>query len=168
MPADIRTARASDIDALVAIENTVFEADRISRRSFRRLIDADTATLLVAESSIGIAGYCVVLFRRGSAKARLYSIAAGAGSEGAGVGGALLSAAERTARDRGCRLLRLEVRADNNRARALYERRGYSRTGDVPGYYADGATALRYLKEFPDDGADAHPGDRAGRERRSA
>jgi hypothetical protein len=48
----------------------------------------------------------------------------------------------------------------NDRARALYERSGYSRTGDVPGYYADGATALRYLKQLPDEDADAgsHPG----------
>jgi hypothetical protein len=32
MPAEIRTARASDVDALAAIENAVFEGDRISRR----------------------------------------------------------------------------------------------------------------------------------------
>src|SRR5262249_992247 len=143
MPADIRAARASDIDALVAIENAVFETDRMSRRSFRRLVGADTATLLVAESPGGIAGYCAVLFRPGSSGARLYSIAAGAGREGAGIGGALLGAAERTARDRGCVSLRLEVRADNDRARALYEKSGYSRIGYVAGYYADGATAFR-------------------------
>src|SRR5262245_19388542 len=141
MPADIRAARASDIDALVAIENTVFETDRMSRRSFRRLIGADAAVLLVAESSGRISGYCVVLFRRGSKSARLYSLATGAGREGAGIGGALLGAAEQTARDRGCRSLRLEVRADNDRARALYERSGYTRIGDVADYYADGATA---------------------------
>ena len=31
MPADTRTARASDVDDLAAIENAVFEGDRITR-----------------------------------------------------------------------------------------------------------------------------------------
>jgi [ribosomal protein S18]-alanine N-acetyltransferase len=109
-----------------------------------------------------------VLFRRGSTGARLYSIAAAAGSEGAGVGGTLLSAAEYAAQGRGCRSLRLEVRADNDRARALYERNGYSRVGDVPGYYADGATALRYLKQLSEDGAEVHTGNGSVPERRTA
>ena len=34
MPAEICTARASDVDDLAAIENAVFASDRISRRPF--------------------------------------------------------------------------------------------------------------------------------------
>ena len=45
---DIREARLSDIDRLVAIEDAAFESDRISRRSFRRLIGSATCALLVA------------------------------------------------------------------------------------------------------------------------
>jgi ribosomal protein S18 acetylase RimI-like enzyme len=44
---------------------------------------------------------------------------------GMGVGSALLSAAEARARALGCCKLTLEVRADNVRARALYERVGF-------------------------------------------
>jgi ribosomal protein S18 acetylase RimI-like enzyme len=152
MPAAIRTARVSDIDALAAIENAVFEADRISRKSFRHLVGAGTAAVVVAESGGRIAGYCVVLFRKGSLAARLYSIATDAGTGGSGHGRALLDAAERAARASGRRSLRLEVREDNDRARLLYERNGYRRTGQVPGYYADGATAFRYEKQLSEDG----------------
>ncbi len=152
MPAAIRTARVSDIDALTAIENTVFEADRISRKSFRHLVGADTAIVLVAESPGKIAGYCVVLMRSGSKAARLYSIATDVNSGGAGHGRALLNAAECAAQARGRRSLRLEVREDNDRARFLYERSGYRRIGEVSSYYADGATAFRYEKKLSEDG----------------
>jgi ribosomal protein S18 acetylase RimI-like enzyme len=151
MPAAIRTARVSDIDALATIENAVFEADRISRKSFRHLVGVDTALVLVAESSGEIAGYCVVLLRSGSSAARLYSIATDVNSGGAGHGRALLDAAERAARDSGRRLLRLEVREGNDRARFLYERNGYRRIGEVSGYYADGTTAFRYEKQLSQD-----------------
>ena len=73
MPAEIRTARASDVDDLAAIEKAVFASDRISRRSFRLLIERETAETLVAESDGRVAGYAIVLFRKGSGVARLYS-----------------------------------------------------------------------------------------------
>lgn len=143
MPAEIRLARASDVDALAAFENTVFEADRISRKSFRNMVDSASATVLVAVAQGTVAGYCAVLFRAGSRKARLYSIAAACGS---GIGRTLLAATEEKAAARGCEELRLEVREDNGRAIGLYEKSGYRRFGRKPGYYADGAAALLYQK----------------------
>jgi ribosomal protein S18 acetylase RimI-like enzyme len=148
MPAQIRQARQSDIERLVAIEHRQFETDRISRRSFRQLIDSDTADTLVAEIDGEVRGYCMVLYRAGSGVARLYSIAAlpaEAGRE-AGVGRALLAAAEEATYDNDRMLLRLEVREDNPRAIALYEKNGYRRIGREDGYYADGMAALRYEK----------------------
>ena len=99
MSADIRTARASDVDALVAIENAVFASDRISRRSFRQLIERETAETLVAEEDGRMAGYAMVLFRKGSGVARLYSFATTPDFQGRGHGRELLAAAERTAFD---------------------------------------------------------------------
>jgi ribosomal protein S18 acetylase RimI-like enzyme len=46
-----------------------------------------------------------------------------------GVGSQLLDAAERLARDRGCRRIGMSVDVTNVRARALYERRGYGDAG---------------------------------------
>lgn len=143
MPAEIRLARGSDVDALAALENAIFEADRISRKSFRSMVDSASAIVLVAAAQDAIAGYCALLFRAGSRKARLYSLAAARGS---GIGRALLAAAEEMAAARGCEELRLEVREDNVRAISFYEQSGYRRFGRKPGYYADGAAALLYKK----------------------
>lgn len=140
----IRLASASDLDALVAVEEAVFDADRISRRSWRDLLSSKTAIVLVAEAAGQLAGCCVVLLRKGSRKARLYSIAAAAGRSG--VGGRLLAEAEEAARTSGSDFMRLEVREDNLRAIRLYEKSGYSRFGRKPDYYADGAAALRFEK----------------------
>lgn len=146
MPAEIRKARASDVDDLAAIEKAVFASDRISRRSFRQLIERETAEMLVAESDSRIAGYAVVLFRKGSGVARLYSIAIGPFFGGIGIGRQLLAAAEEAAFEHDRMLLRLEVREDNLRAIRIYEQGGYRKIGREPGYYEDGATALRYEK----------------------
>jgi ribosomal-protein-alanine N-acetyltransferase len=146
MPAEIRTARISDVDPLVALENAVFEGDRISRTSFRRLVASASALVLIADVRGLIAGYCALLFRAGGKVARLYSIAAAPPQAGHGIGRLLLDAAEETAAKKGCAFLRLEVREDNLRAQSLYEKSGFGQIGRKPGYYSDGAAALRYEK----------------------
>lgn len=146
MSAAIRPARASDVDGLVAMEEAAFASDRLSRRSFRRLVASRSAAMLVNEQRGRLAGYAAVLFRRGSGSARLYSIAVAPSGGGAGIGRALLDAALAAAAERGCTVMRLEVREDNPRAIALYERNGFARVGRRPGYYADGQTALRYAR----------------------
>ena len=140
---------ANDVDGLSAIENAVFSTDRISRRSFGRLLRSASASVLVAAEGDVIAGYVILLFRSGSSRARLYSIAAAPGKEGAGIGRLLLGAAEDEAARRAAAALRLETRADNSRAIGLYERNGYRRFGrlDVLLCRRGGSAALR--KELP-------------------
>lgn len=145
--AAIRPATLADIDALERLEQRAFEADRISRRSFRALIASPTAACLVAETDAGeIAGYALLLFRAGTALARLYSFAVDPDARGSGIGARLLEAAERAAFERDRLLMRLEVREDNAHAIRLYERAGYHRFGKYRDYYADHAAALRYEK----------------------
>lgn len=151
MPVEIRKALASDVDDLAAIENAVFAGDRISRRSFRALIERETAEALVAVEGRRIAGYAIVLFRKGSGVARLYSIAAAPDFVGQGVGRLLLEAAEDAAFEHDRMMLRLEVREDNARAISIYGRAGYRYIGREPDYYEDGATALRYEKTLRGD-----------------
>jgi ribosomal protein S18 acetylase RimI-like enzyme len=161
MAADIRPARAGDIDALAAVERAEFPTDRISRKSFARLIRSPSAAVLAAGEPA--CGYCVVLFRKGARAARLYSIAVARVEGGGGVGRALLEAAERAAASRGCDAMRLEVREDNLRARKLYERNGYTRFARIGDYYADGSPALRYQKPLGRTAAGlAGEGGRAG------
>ena len=104
--------------------------------------------MLAAEEGDVVVGYLVLLFRRGSSKARLYSIAAAPGRDGTGLGRALLEAAEDEARRRGAATVRLEVRTGNSRAIRLYEQNGYGRFGRLEGYYADGEAALRLEKRL--------------------
>jgi [ribosomal protein S18]-alanine N-acetyltransferase len=142
--AKFRLAAAADIGALVDLENRSFSSDRISRKSFSRLVASPSAAVIIASIGQSVAGYAVVLFRAGSAAARIYSLAVNPTFRG--IGRELLAACEGEAAIRGCSAVRLEVREDNVRAINLYERMAYSRFAAKPGYYADGATALRFAK----------------------
>jgi ribosomal protein S18 acetylase RimI-like enzyme len=145
----VHPATQADLDALVALERRAFSGDRMSRAQYRRHLGSASAAVLVADTpQEGLLGSALVFFRRGSALARLYSIATAPAARGRGIGGHLLGAAEDAARARGCRALRLEVRVDNAAAIALYERAGYRRIGSYAGYYEDGADAWRYEKHL--------------------
>ena len=154
----IRAADAADIDRLFEIEVRVFTADRISKRSFRRLVATSTAIVIVAElpgegGRATIVGYAALLLRRGTGLARLYSIAVTPDFGGRGIGSAILSAAESSAFDRDRIALRLEVREDNEGAIALYRARGYRPIGRYLDYYADHMPALRFEKTLRGDHA---------------
>lgn len=145
----VRRAELSDLDDLVALEESSFATDRLSRAQYRRHLDSETATVLVASANHRrFLGTAVVFFRKGTHVARLYSIATHVEARGKGVGSALLDAAEHVARRRRCKVLRLEVRTDNDAAIRLYERLGYVRIGRYERYYGDGADAWRYEKRL--------------------
>ena len=145
-PFIIRPATLADLDQLEALENRVFDADRLSRRSLRHFISSPKAALTVADRGDHLSGYALLTFRSGTALARLYSIAVKPETGRTGVGRALMQAAERTAIERDCISLRLEVRADNHGAIALYEKLGYRKFGVYEHYYADDQAALRFEK----------------------
>ena len=144
----IRRATLADLDALVALERRAFTTDHLSPRQYRHHLTNDSACVLAAVDASGLLGKAVVFFRKNSAIARLYSIAVADAARGRGIGEALMRAAERAGRARGCSRLRLEVRQDNAGAVRLYERLGYRRFGAYVGFYEDGADAWRYEKEL--------------------
>lgn len=145
----IRAATPADLDALVRIEEACFDSDRLSRRSFRDFIHHGHCTLLVSDGDGGISGYILILYRRGTALARLYSIALAPSARGSGLAAGLMSAGEDIARDEhGCLSLRLEVRPDNKSAITLYTRLGYKQFGKYLDYYEDHADALRFEKRL--------------------
>jgi [ribosomal protein S18]-alanine N-acetyltransferase len=144
----IRPARPDDLSGLLALEASSFDSDRLSARSFRRLIAAPTAVCRVADIDGAIAGYSLLFFRKTARAARLYSIAVGRDHRGAGLGEALLRDAESQVRARGKGALRLEVRKRNRAAVRLYERSGYEPIATLPGYYGDGSDGLRYERQL--------------------
>ena len=150
----IRAATSDDLDGLVALENLCFAADRVSRRSFRKLIESATAICRVATRAGEIVGYTLLLFRAGTGLARLYSIAVHPGERKSGIGAMLVADAERQAFEHDRVVLRLEVREDNQPAIHLYQRVGYRRIGRYLHYYADKTDALRFEKRLR--GGDDH------------
>lgn len=65
-----------------------------------------------------------------------------------GSGAALLARAERDARARGSRHLVLLVTRTNRRARSFYERHGYARVGDLPGFARPRIAETLYVKSW--------------------
>lgn len=135
-----RDARPADLAALCELE-TQFPGDRLSRRQLRHHLSSPRAALRVLEGPTGLLGYSLLLHRQGSALWRLYSLVIDAGARGAGLGRTLLLDAQRQAAARGAAALRLEVRADNEAAIAMYRRAGYAECAGKPGYYDDGVDA---------------------------
>jgi ribosomal-protein-alanine acetyltransferase len=144
----IRAARVSDLDTLVAMEEAVFDYDRMSRRQYRHHLGSANAVVLVAQDGQDILGSGLVFFRAGTQVARLYSLATAPQARGRGVGRRLLAALERKVRERGLTRLRLEVRTDNAGAIGLYEKAGYVRYAVRERYYDNGADAACYEKIF--------------------
>ncbi len=148
----VRPATAADLPAIEAIENAVFDGDRLSRRSLRYFLASDTAMMLVLAVQDHVLGYSLIAFRRGSKRARLYSIALSPDEHGRGLGRFLLRSSENAAKAHGAAFMRLEVRTDNASAIALYEKNCYRFFGRIEDYYEDGAAALRFEKALPRDG----------------
>lgn len=139
----IRTAGPADLAAIDRIETRSFERDRFPRRNLRRVLASPAATFLLALSDGAPAGYLMLLYRRGSRVARLYSLAVDPGQRGRGVADALIGAALTAAVARGADRLRLELRPSNAGALRLYERAGFTVFERKPTYYDDGEDAIR-------------------------
>ena len=162
MPAPfVRAAEKSDLNPLVALEEHCFAGDRISRRSFQRFIEHPQDKLLLAMQDQQLLGYILVLFRRNTRLARIYSIAVSPEARGLGLGAVLITAAEQAAQEQGAVFMRLEVRADNIWAQNLYQRLEYRQFGVYHNYYEDQQLALRYQKRIhhyhPHSGSKAVP-----------
>jgi ribosomal-protein-alanine acetyltransferase len=144
----IRPAEAADLDGLMGLETAAFASDRLTRRRLRALAGSPSAIFLVAESADALSGYVLVLTRRNSRAARLYSLAVAPALAGQGIGSRLLAVAEAAAQARDADEIRLEVRVDNLTAIRLYESRGYRNIGRRQDYYADGMAAVCYARDL--------------------
>ena len=134
------------IDQVLPLEHDLFEDETWTARTYwSELGQLDTRHYLVAvdgEHVQGYAGLCDY-----PDEAFVQTIAVARSAQGHGLGARLLQALlDEAARRRQSRIL-LEVRADNARAIALYERFGFRRAGVRRGYYSpSGADALVMLR----------------------
>lgn len=142
----VRRANRSDLEHLVALENRCFRTDKISRRSFRQFLESDlNQVLVIGETPVA---YLVLLFRRGTSMARIYSLAVDELHRGQGLARTLLQAAEEVALQQRILFLRLEVATTNHGAISLYQAMGYHAIKRLEGYYQDGGDGLRLEKRL--------------------
>jgi ribosomal protein S18 acetylase RimI-like enzyme len=142
----IRHAELSDLPELLRLEELSFENDRLSRRSFIRWLGHRRCAFLVCDEGERLCGYILVIRRRGTLLARMYSLAVDPACRGRGIAQQLVEQAEREARDAGALYMRLEVAEDNEGAISLYEKLGYVQFGLYRDYYEDHGDALRMEK----------------------
>ena len=130
------------IDDVLPLEEDLFEDDRWTARTYwSELGQLDTRHYVVAvegDEVQGYAGFCDY-----PDEGFVQTIAVARHAQGKGLGAQLLQELlDEAARRRQPRVL-LEVRADNTRAIALYERFGFRASGVRRGYYQpSGADAL--------------------------
>jgi ribosomal-protein-alanine N-acetyltransferase len=136
----VRQLRWTDIEAVVALERELFPDDAWSVASlWAELAARPRRSYTVAEDDEGaVVGYAGVDL--GGEVADVMTMAVASGAQGSGLGRRLLEELVTRAEADHAAYLMLEVRADNERARKLYEssgfelltvRRRYYQPGDV-------------------------------------
>ena len=118
----------------------------------RRRLAADGATLLVAHCDEGVVGFAAVGHRPLCAPdpggLELFYLAVDPAAWGAGLGAALLAAADEHARATGRTCLELWVIDDNTRAIEVYLRAGWEPTDDVVGDPTSGRPERRLVRRL--------------------
>ncbi len=131
----IRQMQASDIDAVVSVENQSFSTPW-SRTAFEEEINGnDLAHYLVVEEEgqlVGYGGFWIVVD-----EAHVTNVALLPECRGRGLGTLLLEHMILSAKMLGAVSMTLEVRPSNTAARNLYSRRGFVERGLRPNYYAE-------------------------------
>lgn len=150
----IRDARTDDGDAMLALMPRLAAFDipegrepehlyQGDRKLLQEWLDGNSANCLVqvaVDESDSVLGFTLAQLRPDALShapsAHLEAIAVAEAAEGRGAGRALLGALETNVRKHGAESLTLHVISSNRRARAFYERAGYS------------AEMLRYIKSL--------------------
>lgn len=129
--------RREDIPRCVEIEQQLFAGDSPwSAQSFRAELSSGAYYLGAYAADGTLLGYAglATVGRPGEFESELHTIAVATQAQGAGIGGALLTALLTRADEQDAPVF-LEVRTDNEPALALYAKHGFSRIGLRKRYY---------------------------------
>lgn len=155
-PIQLRRANSNDLNALLNVEQTCFKFDRLSRRQMKYWIHAAHGIMMVAQLSEQIVAYGLVILRKGSRSARLYSIAVLPQARGNSIAQKLLAELEDASLIQHRLFMRLEVAQNNYVAIAMYKNMGYRKFGIYKHYYENGVNALRFQKAIQQSAATGH------------
>jgi ribosomal-protein-alanine N-acetyltransferase len=135
----VERARPGDIAAVAEIEQQSF-SDPWSERAFRDVLDHARIYFACARprddgkgGGSPVLGYVVAWFASGEGE--IANLAVAPAARNRGVGSILLDAALAEARRLGAEQIFLEVRSTNERARRLYDSRGFVEVGRRKNYY---------------------------------
>jgi [ribosomal protein S18]-alanine N-acetyltransferase len=127
----IEPLAARDLDAVVAIEETIYDFPWTSG-NFRDSLSAGYSCW-GCHAAEGLVGYAVMML--GANEAHLLNLSIAAPVQRRGYGGRLLEHLLGVARGYQARVIFLEVRPSNPAARRLYLRYGFAQVGVRKGYY---------------------------------
>jgi len=144
-----------DVEAAYTLEVQLFSPDTWSVETFWSELAADGRCYLVAEAdcaaenvgTVALLGYAGLAVN--GSQADVQTVAVSPHAQGRGVGRLLLGALVAEAASRGATSLLLEVRADNEAARALYTRTGFERIAVRRKYYQPGDIDAHVMRLRP-------------------
>lgn len=139
---DVTIAGAGDVELLAALEMACEGPDAWSDTLIREGVEGNlpTTTWYVARDEFGVVAYAVVAVVDDVAE--LQRIGTDPVARRRGLATDLLARVRAHARESGARRILLEVRDENEAARALYAAAGFVEIARRPRYYRDGATAI--------------------------
>lgn len=141
----VRPMVQQHVDRVLVLAGESAEAPRWARHNYEQILQApadaaQTAHCLrfarVAESESRVVGFAVASWLRGETAAELENLVVEQGYRRQGIGAALVADCRQWAAGQGASILRLEVRASNVAALALYHRCGFSTAGVRRAYYS--------------------------------
>jgi ribosomal-protein-alanine acetyltransferase len=134
----LRRATADDLDAIMPLEESIFQGDAWSPESMRSELRNANCYYLVAfpPGRPGqIDGYAGLLAPAGAKEGDIQTIAVAPAARRHGLGRVLMRQLITESRTRGVAEVFLEVRADNPAAQNLYRELGFEQLGVRPRYY---------------------------------
>ena len=143
MSVRIRLATNLDLEELVRLENIGFNVDRFTEGQIDYLLTRARSSIFLAEIDSVVVGAAYMLWREQQRAARLYNLVVDPAVQGKGLGRVLMDECELEAAQRGCDEILLEVRSDNKKGIAFYEKRSYRIIRTLNDYYEDGQSGLK-------------------------
>jgi ribosomal-protein-alanine N-acetyltransferase len=136
----VRNLAAQDLDEVLVLAADSLEAPHWNRRDYEQILLAEPSDPLlrcglVADRCGKVAGFAVASWLRQEAAAEVEGLFVELDCRRQGVGSALITACMAWAARAGASVVRLEVRASNTAAQALYRRHGFSTAGVRRAYY---------------------------------
>jgi ribosomal-protein-alanine N-acetyltransferase len=137
----VRNLAERDLDDVLVLAAESLEAPHWNRRDYEQILLAEPSDPLlrcglVADSGGKVAGFAVASWLRQEAAAEVEGLFVESNCRRQGVGSALITACMTWAAKAGASKVRLEVRASNTAAHALYRRHGFSPAGVRRAYYS--------------------------------